>query len=160
MLRLHVSFCCNQINFLFSGQRFGHFMDNLRTILRESNVIDGTIVMDNAPVHHGAVADGEDDEISVKFLPPYSPFLNPIENAFGVLKLKLRAVLREDATKQRLDNPPEGISMAEHRLRLLMDLSSAIIEDQETITSQKVDHMCNHVMTYMHRCFAMADITH
>ena len=74
-------------------------MDNLKTILRECNVIDGTIVMDNAPVHHGAVSECDDDEISVKFLPPYSPFLNPIENAFGVFKLKLRAVLREDSIK-------------------------------------------------------------
>lgn len=113
-----------------------------------------TIVMDNAPVHNGAYC----GDIPVKFLPPYSPFLNPIENAFSVFKLKIRAVLRQDETLERLAEVPQGRSVAEHRISVLHELATTIIEDQETLSSDKITHMCTHVMQYMHRCFIMADI--
>ena len=112
------------------------------------------IVMYNAPAHCGAFC----DNIPVKFLPPHSPFLNPIENAFSVFKPKIRAIFHEDDAVQRLAAVPQGRSIAEHRISVLHDLATTIIEDQDTLSSEKVTHMCNHVMQYMHRCFAMADI--
>ena len=53
---------------------------------------------------------------------------------------------------------PVGLSTAEHRIRVLHDLATGILEDQETVSSSNVDHMCTHVMRYMHRCLALADI--
>jgi transposase len=50
------------------------------------------VIMDNASIHHsqGVVAAFAEEEICLKFLPPYSPHLNPIENVFGVVKNRYR----------------------------------------------------------------------
>lgn len=58
-------------------------MDNLGAIRNNFDIENATIIKDNAPVLRGAVCGAHD----VRFLPAYSPFLNPIENAFGVFKL-------------------------------------------------------------------------
>ena len=118
------------------------------------DVQHGTIVLDNAPVHRGAVCGDHE----VKFLTAYSPFLNPIENAFAVFKLKVREVLREERTVQRLQAVQHGVTLAEHRLRVLQDISVVILEDQDTISGQKVQNMCANVMQCMHRCSTMVDI--
>ena len=94
----------------------------------------------------------------MKYLPPYSPFLNPIENCFSVFKLKLREVLREEVTVNRLLDMPVGISVAEHRLEVLHSEAAMILEDMETVSGAKVANMCGHVMTYMHRCSTRRDI--
>ncbi|TBU03944.1 putative DDE-like endonuclease, partial [Hamiltosporidium magnivora] len=48
-------------------------------------------VMDNARIHHyrGLNDDEEIASYRIKYLPPYSPFLNPIENVFSVWKNKV-----------------------------------------------------------------------
>ena len=144
--------------FSSSGERFRAFNDNLVAILNSLDAQNATIVLDNAPVHRGAVAESNDGDIHVRFLPAYSPFLNPIESAFNVFKQKLRALLREDTMCNRIATVPAHISTAEHRLRVLHELSTTVIEDQETISGEKVANMCTHVMRYMHRSLAMADI--
>lgn len=110
--------------------------------------------MDNAPIHLSASC----GEIPIRRLPPYSPFLNPIENAFSVFKLKLRADLRLDSNVDLLSSIPAGVSVSEHRIGVLRDLARDILENQETVSGPKVEHMCQHVMRYMHRCLALADI--
>jgi len=47
--------------------------------------------MDNASIHKKDVKKRED----VKYLPPYSPFLNPIEYIFGIIKAEVKKVLRQ-----------------------------------------------------------------
>lgn len=135
-------------------ERFQHYLDNLGTILQEMDVNDPTVVMDNAPIHGSASC----CEFPIQKLPAYSPFLNPIENAFSVFKLKLRAELREDSNINLLSSVPTGMSLAEHRMRVLHDLAKTTLEDQETVSGSKVENMCQHVMRYMHRCLALADI--
>ena len=138
-----------------TGQRFQHYLDNLDQILRDTEAVNPVIVLDNAPVHRGAVC----GEALVKFLPAYSPFLNPIENCFSVFKLKLREVLREDQVMNRISAVPAGVSVTEHRIRVLHDLAANVLDDQSTISGLKVANMTSHVMTYMHRCSISADIT-
>lgn len=53
-----------------------------------------TVIMDNLPAHKGAdvrVAI-EAADMTLRYLPPYSPDLDPIENAFSKLKAFLRKV--------------------------------------------------------------------
>ena len=52
--------------------------------------------MDNAFCHHRlSIADSlEKQQCSIKYLPPYSPDLNPIENLWGALKAKLKNIYR------------------------------------------------------------------
>ena len=51
------------------------------------------VVMDNLPAHkaEGVRAAIERVGATLRFLPPYSPDFNPIENAFAKLKALLRA---------------------------------------------------------------------
>ena len=51
------------------------------------------VIMDNLPAHKasGVCQAIEDAGAELRFLPPYSPDFNPIENAFAKLKALLRA---------------------------------------------------------------------
>jgi len=55
------------------------------------------VIMDNLPAHRraGVRAAIEAAGARLRFLPPYSPDFNPIENAFA----KLKALLRKAATR-------------------------------------------------------------
>jgi len=57
------------------------------------------VVMDNLGSHKGAAVREaiEDASAELRFLPPYSPDFNPIENAFS----KLKAILRKAAARTR-----------------------------------------------------------
>jgi len=56
-----------------------------------------TVIMDNLPAHKGSEVRRaiEAAGAALRYLPPYSPDLNPIENAFS----KLKAVLRKAAAR-------------------------------------------------------------
>ena len=56
-----------------------------------------TVIMDNLPAHKGADVRRaiEAAGATLRYLPPYSPDFNPIENAFA----KLKAWLRKAATR-------------------------------------------------------------
>ena len=56
-----------------------------------------TVIMDNLPAHkpHGVREAIERAGAALRFLPPYSPDFNPIENAFA----KLKALLRKAAAR-------------------------------------------------------------
>ena len=56
--------------------RFSEFMENLCVILGEERAC---FIMDYAPVHNEIE---ETIDVPVRKLPPYSPFLNPIEDVF------------------------------------------------------------------------------
>ena len=60
---------------------FHDFMTSLSVILGDERAV---LLMDNAPCHRNVVLNS--DNLQVKYLPPYSPFLNPIENCFSVFK--------------------------------------------------------------------------
>ena len=53
-----------------------------------------TLIMDNLPVHHAKIVTRflEEHKVRFLFLPPYSPELNPIEEAFSKIKHFVRAI--------------------------------------------------------------------
>ena len=55
------------------------------------------VILDNLPAHKGAAVQAavEARGARLRFLPPYSPDFNPIENAFA----KLKALLRKAAER-------------------------------------------------------------
>jgi len=72
-----------------NSERFMHFIDDMagaRDLLRLPN--DSVIIMDNVPFHRNrqVVELMELRGWNYKFLPPYSPFLNPIECLFSQWK--------------------------------------------------------------------------
>ena len=73
--------------------------DVLCTTLRKGDIV----VWDNLPAHKSSVAKAliESRGASLLALPPYSPDLNPIENAFSKLKARLRKEAIRDVGKLR-----------------------------------------------------------
>lgn len=70
---------------------FRLFLMDLAPHLPESAVV----LMDNASIHHTKAVERTMDDLrrqgfDVLFLPPYSPFLNPIEYAFAKIKRSVR----------------------------------------------------------------------
>ena len=67
---------------------------------QSSSRIDGptTLVLDNAPCHRSVRDSTIPEHNVVRFLPPYSPFLNIVENAWSVWKAALKAQLAEFQT--------------------------------------------------------------
>ena len=66
------------------GDRFLFFLDRLSTQLSEGDVV----IMDNCRIHHIAAVKEKLSMVGAKplFLPPYSPELNPIEEAWSCIK--------------------------------------------------------------------------
>ena len=80
---------------------FKKFLLEMNVIFREKGVENPTFIMDNARIHHYKglyiyiyiyiyiyMLKGLEKVSRIKklYLPPYSPFLNPIENIFSVRK--------------------------------------------------------------------------
>ena len=137
-----------------TADRFQAFMDNLEVVLQAQGAENVCIVLDNASVHNNVTC----GDHGIKKLPAYSPFLTPVENCFAVFKLQLREELRQDRVLQQLEAVPADISVAEHRLRVLRDVTASILNDEMTVTAAKVTNMKNHVLTYFHRCTNLQDI--
>ena len=56
----------------------------LKNLIKDVDISSTVIVMDNARIHHSLIVKEFCDEVglNILFLPPYSPFLNPIELTF------------------------------------------------------------------------------
>ena len=79
-----------------SGETFANFLR--KNMLQHFQPFNGTnphsiVVMDNASIHHTEEVTGllQSIGVLVKFLPPYSPDLNPIEEVFSKVKYFIRA---------------------------------------------------------------------
>jgi transposase len=72
-----------------NGERFAAYVqDVLAPTLKPGDIV----ILDNLPTHKNQTARAaiEAKGASLRFLPPYSPDFNPIENAFAKLKAALR----------------------------------------------------------------------
>jgi len=72
----------------FNTESFLNYMQSILAKFREHNINNAIIVMDNVAFHHSQIVCALVEEAGhqMKFLPPYSPFLNPIENVFNQWK--------------------------------------------------------------------------
>ena len=80
---------CHTISSSVDGDEFTYLVQHV--LVPHLQAFDGVIphsvvVMDNTSIHHidGAVQHIESTGALVQFLPPYSPYLNLIEEAFSV----------------------------------------------------------------------------
>ena len=105
---------------------------------------DSVIIIDNAPIHRGerfeAVTRSLDSSKSIKieFLPPYSPFLNPIEYSFHSIKSYVRS--KEPA----------------NRSALVAAIEEAIVE---AITPEKARNFFAHCQRLYRPCAEFKEIT-
>jgi transposase len=79
----------------FTTETFNAFIEQLLAHFRANPEPDVCFVMDNCRIHdHGGLPRRLDDAgFLVKFLPPYSPMLNPIEEVIGDIKRGIRTLL-------------------------------------------------------------------
>jgi transposase len=98
----------------FNSQLFKEFIISLVDKLRNDGIENAKIIADNVAFHKNRdVAKVlEDCGHSMLFLPPYSPFLNPIENIFSKWKHKVKEmqVNNEQELFESIDNGSQLIS--------------------------------------------------
>ena len=86
----------------FNGIVFKQFIINA---LGSRNLKEGDVlIMDNASIHKIAPVREllTQNGVTVKFLPPYSPQFNPIENVFGYIKSKCNNFRPKAKTQKEL----------------------------------------------------------
>lgn len=87
----------------FNGDLFIPFITN-HLVPYFNNNPDSILIMDNCRFHHRADVLGVLNEYKIlyKFLPPYSPQLNPIEEFFSELKANYRAMRPMPASREEI----------------------------------------------------------
>jgi transposase len=126
----------------FNGEKYSEFLTELSEIIAGSNFY---FVMDNCSIHSNSILDH--DEHHVIFLPPYSPFLNPIEAAFSALKADV---------KQRLCALGANIGYTQPaRANILKNLIS---ESLNVISASKCRAFYNHSSSFLVKCIQREDI--
>ena len=86
-------------------------------------------------------------------LPPYSPFLNIVEQAISTLKAALKADISQPAIHIQLNNRDDarrqGIALGAMRQRILLEASE---RNMNTVTPHKCAQWYRFMPTYMPRC--------
>ena len=90
------------------------FLLLLKETLTTKGISNAGIIMDNAAIHKYSGLKNIENEINIKvvYLPPYSPFLNPIENCFSKWKnyVKRSNANSEEELKRAIDEGWQKIS--------------------------------------------------
>ncbi|KAF7700526.1 hypothetical protein CDIK_1035, partial [Cucumispora dikerogammari] len=96
----------------YNSEKFGDFIDISASVGAFSN--SPILIMDNASIHETQFILNklEDYGVEVKFLSPYSPDLNPIENCFSIIKSRLDRIRPRAITREQLKENLENIITA------------------------------------------------
>lgn len=114
---------------------FKEFLNNLVSILGTES--EFTIVMDNVRFHHVDEEFKDSYPYEIKYLPRYSPFLNPCEETFSKLKNSIRREGRMNGTND-----------------LLQRMENAC----RTIVTQDLSNYILHTESFFNDCLEMRDI--
>jgi transposase len=102
------TFCYQKQSSPFEKMSFKRFVVTVMAKLNEQNITGAHLVMDNVAFHRVAEVREviESSGHNILFLPPYSPFLNPIENMFSKWKtlVKSEQPINEDALISSIDS--------------------------------------------------------
>ncbi|XP_015793261.1 uncharacterized protein LOC107369801 [Tetranychus urticae] len=100
--------------------------------LKDDKIKNAIIVMDNDPFHHSEeiLSLVNENHHSIMFLPPYSPFLNPIEKLFSQLKHHVEKFKPNDA-----DDVFTGVELV-----------------AQVISESDCTNYFKYMMTYLPRC--------
>lgn len=95
------------INGAYNSDKFVQFLDSLCPLLEEEDLETGRkpiLIMDNAVIHKSAAVKLKLESFSqeFKYLPPYTPQLNPIEEFFSALKSNQASIRPRPKTNSQL----------------------------------------------------------
>ena len=86
-------------------------------------------------------------------LPPYSPFLNTVEQAISSLKAAIKADISHPEIQRLMDNRDEArarrIPLGDFRTQQLLE---ALHRNIDTVTAAKCDQWYRLMQTYLPRC--------
>ncbi|KII69575.1 hypothetical protein RF11_01200 [Thelohanellus kitauei] len=116
----------------FNRDKFGNYIDELPEKIRTLNIEQYTTVMNNVSLHHCEVISKQISEAghTIVYLPPYSPFIHPIEYMFSKWKGEKR--------NKRSENSEE--------------LYQTITTASSLITSSDCSGYYSHIFRYINRC--------
>ena len=77
------------------GMTGQHFNEFIGTVCRLYHPLHASFIIDNAPAHRQAVNLPLPQNFALRYLLPYSPFLNICENAFALWKGNIKVSLAE-----------------------------------------------------------------
>lgn len=129
-----------------NAERFVSFLQHISNNVEFQG--QSVCIFDNAPAHRRAAAANIQENLSVKWLPPYSPFLNIVENVISIWKAKLRVLLAE--VKEAMLIMPYAEKVA-----LLLHLAEQAVD---VITPQKVLDFHRHMHQFLPLCILENDI--
>ncbi|KAL1420560.1 hypothetical protein MTO96_004514 [Rhipicephalus appendiculatus] len=100
---------------------FNDFLADVSALVEsEEPETEAVFIFDNAPAHSRAdQANLSSSKHSIKRLPPYSPFFNPIEEVFA----KFKGIVKEYLSERRdaVLVTPQGVTQKEHRRSFLVN---------------------------------------
>ena len=98
-----------------NGQRFNDFLSQARLTLNPNEHV--IFIYDGAPAHNNPAIPGPNSEL--KKLPPYSPFLNIVEQAISALKAAIKADISRPEQQEQMNNRAkarrQGIASSNYR---------------------------------------------
>ena len=128
---------------------FAEFLCNTAQLLNDEET--HYLIYDGAPAHGGA-ADPTND-IHVKILPPYSPFLNPVEQAISCLKANIKGDISCPHIQIRMNDRQAArnaqVLLGEFRKQILIAVAE---RNMHCITVAKCAARARHMQTYLPRC--------
>ena len=132
-----------------NGRRFDDFLAQTRLNLDpDEHVI---FIYDGAPAHRNPAIPGPNSEL--RKLPPYSPFLNIVEQAVSALKAAIKADISRPEIQVRMNDRAEarrqGLALGNYRTQLLLQ---ALQRNIGTITVAKCGQWFRFMQTYLPRC--------
>ena len=131
------------------AQNFADFLAQTRLNLDPDEQV--VFIYDGAPAHHNPGNPGPNTEL--KKLPPYSPFLNVVEQAISSLKAAIKADISRPEIQREMNKRDEarrqGIPLGHYRTQLLME---ALQRNAGTITVAKCTQWFRFMQTYLPRC--------
>ena len=132
-----------------NAERFNDFLTQARLNLDPDEQV--VFIYDGAPAHRRAVNPGPNTEL--KMLPPYSPFLNIVEQAISSLKAAIKADISRPEIQAQIDDRVaarnRGIPLDEHRTQLLLQAAQ---RNMGTVTALKCAQWYRFMQTYLPRC--------
>ena len=145
---------CKFIRGGMTKELFSDFCSEVSVLVAENFIL----ICDNATSHKNP---SSMDNGEVRFLPPYSPFLNPTERAISCLKASLKRKITEPDIQRQFANREaarrNNIPLQEHRLRILQE---KIEESTIEITEEKCRQWNHASIQYLSRCIRLEDILH
>ena len=132
-----------------NAARFNNFLTQARTNLDPDESV--IFVYDGAPAHRNPSVAAPNTEL--KMLPPFSSFLNIVEQAISCLKAAMKADISRPEIQKLMDDRDEAraraIPLGEFRTRQLLE---ALYRNIDTVTADKSAQWYRFMQTYLPKC--------